>query len=282
MSADPAQIPGRSPAGGPSRFAIHSLRSARTAAYWLASPLDAAVRAARGASRLPPLWLRRHTGPVDDFEASARATAELLDRLRLFQPTSRVLDLGCGCGAMTPYFARRLADAGRYAGLDVHGPSIRWCADAFGGDPRLAFVLATIRSPYGGGTAAPADYRFPLADAAVDFVLAKSLFTHLPAEEARSYLAEVRRVLRPGGKGLISAFLFDGERHASPPAFPYPLESSAVRCKRRLHPHAAVAFDRATFERWLADSGLTPELIIPGFFPGGELEVAGQDVLVVG
>ena len=36
----------------------------------------------RGRDRLPPLWLRRHTGPVARFESAARETAEFLDRPR--------------------------------------------------------------------------------------------------------------------------------------------------------------------------------------------------------
>src|SRR5687767_15011180 len=42
--------------------------------------------------------------------------------------------------------------------------------------------------------------RFPDDDASFDFVFATSVFTHLLPDAAARYLAESRRVLRPGGR----------------------------------------------------------------------------------
>ena len=72
------------------------LLGGRTLAYRIASPAESAWRRAAGHEPLPPLWLRRHTGPVARFESAARETAEFLDRLGLARPGDTVVDIGCG------------------------------------------------------------------------------------------------------------------------------------------------------------------------------------------
>ena len=55
------------------------------------------------------------------------------------------------------------------------------------------------------------DYALPAEAGALDMVAAHSLFTHLHEPEARHYLAEIARVLKPGGRAVISL-------HVEPPA----------------------------------------------------------------
>jgi SAM-dependent methyltransferase len=198
--------------------------------------------------------------------------AETISGLAHLTPADQVLDVGCGCGAMVPFFAKRLGEEGCYLGLDVHPPSIQWCRRRFQDDPRLRFEQVPVRSPYGHGRGvAFEEYRFPLPDGAADFVLAKSLFTHLLEPEARHYLAEIRRTLRPGREAIVTAFLFDG---SGPPAFPFPAAGSPVRWRRRSHPHAAVAFERRFFESMIREAGLEVRQLLPAV-------PAGQDVLLL-
>lgn len=256
-------------------------RGLRTAALWLLEPVDRLHRRGNGRGDLPPLWLRRHAGPVGRFESAARDMEAIVRQLQLVREADQILEIGCGCGAMVPALARLLGPQGRYAGFDVHAPSIRWCRRHFAGDPRLRFELAEIVSPYGGPSRGqPAQsYRFPLEDGRADFILAKSVFTHLLEPEARHYLREIGRTLRPGRRALITAFLFDGA--AKPPAFPFPEEGSPVRWLRRLRPEAAIAFDRVFFEEMVADAGLTVRERIFGYWPGTAPVPQGQDVLVL-
>jgi SAM-dependent methyltransferase len=262
-----------------------ALVRARTLAYRLAGPFESAWRRASGRPPLPPLWLRRHTGPVGRFESAARATGEFLDGLGLVGPTDRVLDIGCGAGAMVPEFARRLGPEGRYVGFDVHAPSILWCRKHYGRDPRFAFELARSASAYGSSSGpAATGFRFPLDDATADFVLAKSVFTHLLAPEASHYLSETRRVLRPGQAAIVTAFLFDesgsGLTHVHR-AFPFGDADGLVRWRLRARPTAAVAYARSAFERIVGEAGLRVQWMSPGYFPGGG-PVSGQDTLLLG
>src|SRR4051812_34331595 len=102
------------------------VRDLRTAALWLLGPADLLYRRLSGRTDLPPLWLRRHAGPVGGFESAARDMEAILRRLQLVRRTDQILEIGCGCGAMVPAFVRMLGPEGRYAGFDVHTPSISW------------------------------------------------------------------------------------------------------------------------------------------------------------
>ncbi len=257
----------------------------RTLAYRLAGPADRAWRALAGKDPLPPLWLRRHTGPVSRFESAARETAQFLDGLGLVGPDAHVLDIGCGAGAMVPELARRLGPGGRYVGFDVHAPSIEWCRNHYAKDPRLAFCLAKIASAYGSAEGpAATSFRFPIEDAEATLILAKSVFTHLLAPEAAHYLAETRRTLKPGSAAVVTAFLFEGgaERRALVRrAFPFASDDGTFRWRLRARPSAAVAYERSAFERIVHEAGLRIQWMSPGYFPGSA-HVTGQDTLLLG
>ena len=208
----------------------------------------------------------------------------MVARWELVRDGDLVVDLGCGCGAMAPALGERMGEAGRYVGIDLHRPSIRWCRRRFGGDPRFRFEGveaegASAAPGFGGG------YRLPVEDGAAGFLLAKSLFTHLLEEEARVYLGEIRRVLAPGRRALVTAFLFDGSPGAggtAPPAFPFPPEPGApVRWLRASRPRAAVAYEWSFFGGMLAAAGLEISSFVHGFYPGTDRRPRGQDVLVV-
>jgi SAM-dependent methyltransferase len=236
----------------------------------LIGPADSFWRRMHGKPSLPPIWLRRHTGPVHLFESAAQETADRIAALDLVRSDDLVLDLGCGPGAMASYFAKRLGPRGRYVGVDVHGASIRWCRKEYRTDPRFRFERAS------------ASVQLPVASGKAGFVLAKSLFTHLLEPEARCTLAEIRRALSPGRRGLLTAFLFErGEgEHAAASYFPFTAGSGAVRWKRKANPPSAVAIERLRFLRWIEEAGLSVERFVPGFWPGAPLP-GGQDFLVV-
>jgi SAM-dependent methyltransferase len=256
-------------------------RAARTTALRIASPFEAAFRRAVGRAALPPLWLRRHTGSVSAFESAARETSEFLDRLGLWNDVRLVLDVGCGAGAMVEEIRRRLPADGRYVGFDVHAPSIRWCRRRWAPDPRLVFEIAPLASPYGSRGGRPvASYRFPVEDGEADLVLAKSVFTHLAEEEARHYLSETRRVLRPGRAAVITAFLYEPGTSGVETAFPH-AEGEGLRVKSRARPSAAVAWEKARFVARIAESGLRLQWHSPGYYPGRAGRTA-QDVLLLG
>lgn len=270
----------------PGEALFDSLRLGRTLGLHLLEPFDRLRRAALGRKDLPPLWLRRHTGPVAEYDRAVSGTETWLDRLGLVVPGDLVVDLGCGAGSMAAALGRRIGGTGRYLGIDVHRPSIEWAARRFAGDGRFRFETVGAASPYGWRQpAASKPVSLPVADGGAQFVLAKSFFTHLLEPAATAYLSETRRVLEPGRAALVSAFLFESGSRADRGLcswFRHPDPGHPVRFRFRHRPQAAVAYERSRFVSLVEKAGLRVQWICPGFLPGNDRSPRGQDLLLLG
>ncbi|HUR87035.1 MAG TPA: class I SAM-dependent methyltransferase [Solirubrobacteraceae bacterium] len=156
---------------------------------------DAAAREA--AAPLPPHALAIRAGVPDpaDVIASYRAVgrdsrATILDLLGenwSFQG-KRVLDFGCGSGKVMRHFLPEAAGCELW-GCDIDERSIAWINRALS-PPLHAFA---------NGEAPPLD----VPGARFDLVWSVSVFTHLTDHWA-GWLAELHRVLAPGGLAIIS------------------------------------------------------------------------------
>ena len=140
------------------------------------------------------------------------ARGVLIPRVRL-QPWETFLDIGCGNGGVARALTTYLDANGRYEGLDIAADSIAWLQERYRKYPNFRFTHSSVYNKLynPGGTSAPTDYRFPYPDDSVDVVLLKSVFTHMLPADVRHYLAEVSRVMRPGGRALITYFLLNPE-----------------------------------------------------------------------
>jgi ubiquinone/menaquinone biosynthesis C-methylase UbiE len=104
--------------------------------------------------------------------------------LNLVRAGERVLDVGCGEGR----FASELARAGvRVVGADVAEEPLRRARER---DPGLDLRLIEPDGPW------------PIEDASFDAVWAGETIEHVA--DTAGWLSEVRRVLRPGGRLLLS------------------------------------------------------------------------------
>lgn len=109
-------------------------------------------------------------------------------RVAQLQPGEAVLDVGCGTGDLTLRAARRAGAEGRAAGIDASPEMIavsRKKAERKGAS--VDFRVAPIED-------------LPFADGEFDVVLSSYMLHHLPDELKDTGLAEVRRVLKPGGR----------------------------------------------------------------------------------
>jgi SAM-dependent methyltransferase len=210
----------------------------------------------------------------------------LIDQLALVEPGNRVLDVGCGAGAMVPGLLDRAGSEGSYVGFDVHGPSVEWCRRRYRDERRCQFEVAYLASPYAtedGGRVE--EYTFPIGKGQADFVLAKSVFTHLLPAEAERYLREAHRALRPGRPAIVTVFLFapDSRTGAGKSRFFRGSEPTGrVRWRSRFRPQSAVAYERDYFFGLVERAGLRVQWMSPGYFPGDADSLSAQDVLILG
>jgi len=157
-------------------------------------------------------WPLLAGGLLEGFRAATYLHATLRGKLVVWEReldalgldgTERVLDLGCGRGAVLLAVARRLT-TGRAVGLD------RWrAADQSGNTPAAARDAAVAEGLADRVDLVTGDLRsLPFADASVDVVVS-SLAVHnvARADARRTALAEAVRVLRPGGRLLVADVL---------------------------------------------------------------------------
>jgi SAM-dependent methyltransferase len=97
-----------------------------------------------------------------------------------------VLDLGCGSGRVLTHVAQRVPAA---TGCDVDGEAIAWAAEHH---PQIRWVRSSFEPP------------LPFEEESFELVYSISVFSHLDESLGDAWLAEVARVLAPGGVALLS------------------------------------------------------------------------------
>jgi arsenite methyltransferase len=150
-------------------------------------------------------------------------------------PGETVLDLGSGAGIDALIAARAVGPEGRVIGVDMTPEMLAAARANAAGAPQVEFREGRLE-------------RLPVDDASVDAVTSNCVINLVP--DKRAVFAEIARVLRPGGRLVVSDIVLDGE-------LPTAVRDSVmayVGC-------VAGAERRETYFRMLADVGL------------GELEV---------
>jgi SAM-dependent methyltransferase len=144
---------------------------------------------------LPPPLLRVKVAGTADRAVFVAQSAEAAQTIRQalaacgdpIEAVGSLLDFGCGCGRVLRQWAS--LPATEVHGTDYNPKLIAWCRE------NLRFATFGLN-----GLAPPLAYeaeRF-------DLVIAISVFTHLTADLESRWMAELRRVLRPGGRLLLS------------------------------------------------------------------------------
>lgn len=140
----------------------------------------------------PPLWwmhdMYRHTS-FDLYwrmgKKNAAVVAEKIAR-HVKAQTPHVADWGCGLARVI----RHLPESWRRTGFDYNAQAIDWCKENI---PGVEFYRNSLMPP------------LTVGDGAYDALYALSVFTHLSAEAHLRWIAEIERVLKPGGV-FIGAF----------------------------------------------------------------------------
>src|SRR3989442_8696368 len=121
---------------------------------------------------------------------AGRLRSRTADLARLI-PWEAVLDVGCGTGDLTLEVARRVGSSGLVAGIDAAPEMVARARQK----ARRHHLAIDFR-------AEPVEKLF-FADQTFDVVVSSLVFHHLPDGLKRQALAEIHRVLKPGGCLLL-------------------------------------------------------------------------------
>jgi ubiquinone/menaquinone biosynthesis C-methylase UbiE len=130
------------------------------------------------------------------------------------KPHDRLLDVGCGNGRMAVPLTSFLSEEGEYWGFDIVKKGITWCQEHITPRfPNFHFFHCNVynRSYNPKGKVSSRTYRFPFEDEYFDFVFLHSVFTHMLPLDVEHYLSEISRVMKSGGRCLITFFLLNEE-----------------------------------------------------------------------
>jgi SAM-dependent methyltransferase len=202
---------------------------------------------------LPPEELQKWVGGDGGmFKAIGVQFLGYLIELCGLQPGDAVLDVGCGSGRVAVPLTGYLNREGRYAGFDVSRPAIAWCTENISGpypnfDFRVADIHNGLYNPQ--GKYKSSEFRFPYPDGSFDVAFLASVFTHMLPQDMDHYLHEIVRVLKPGGRCLITFFLLNEESSAlineGKGKHKYEHEMQGYRTTNANLPEAAIAYPEA-------------------------------------
>jgi len=269
-------------------WVIRAARFGRGIGLRLSEPLDYLVRVANGKRHFPPLRLRRYVGPLASFESSGAEFVAYLKLIAGLLPHESLLDIGCGCGLTALSLRDTLACGGRYLGLDIHEPSIEWCQRSIQRKhAEFEFEWIDVRNiTYNPNGKYPAEnYAFPVADESFDVALLKSVFTHMRPKEVDNYLREVARVLKPGGRCLVTFFLFDGScfqdvAHRQS-ALSFQFGDAIWRYEYENSPDTAAAYSEQFVRDLLAKHRLALRQLFCGTWRGDRSGLSYQDLVFI-
>jgi ubiquinone/menaquinone biosynthesis C-methylase UbiE len=134
------------------------------------------------------------------FRGKGRELRQRAVTLAQLQPGDQVLDVGCGTGTLALEVQRCVGSAGRVVGIDPGNEQIaRARAKAVRHDVPIAFHVGVIEQ-----------LAFP--NQLFDVVLSTLMMHHVPKSLKVQGLAEIVRVLKPGGRLIIADFTRKQER----------------------------------------------------------------------
>jgi ubiquinone/menaquinone biosynthesis C-methylase UbiE len=235
--------------------------------------------------------IAENSGGIDRqayIDTGAKVVEQAIIQHAGLQPHQKFLDVGCGCAKIARPLVAYLSSEGEYHGIDVVKECIDWCESAYRDYPNFKFHYADLFSTrYNQTGSSPASrYKFPLPSNHFDVAFLGSVFTHLLPAEVTNYLAELARVLKPGGRVLATFFVLDDvarsnvEAAMTAPAFPFLLpRGSGCRVQNLDCPEAAIAYEESYVREIYPKAGLELEEIVYGQWGREKLLPHWQDAV---
>jgi SAM-dependent methyltransferase len=153
-------------------------------------------------------WLKRRsiTSRLYAFYASlpgavlVNTPAFRLPELLRFTPGQRVLDIGCGRGALLQAFASKVPFEHAPVGIELSGEMLR-------------LARRDLQKPsHSANLVQATGLALPFADESFDVVVSSYVVKHLSDRELLRYFEEMRRVLAPAGVAVVWEFALVASR----------------------------------------------------------------------
>ncbi len=198
-------------------------------AFKTIDPVDYCVRTTRGLSDLPPYSIRVRSNGVTrqfggkNFHQFGNQLAEHLKNYTHLNNQSKVLEIGCGCGR-TAFALADILDEGNFVGMDIEKIALESCQkNALFNRKNFRFDYLDVQNDeYNpAGTCRADSYKFPYNANEFDVIFLVSVFTHMLTDDVKNYIAEISRMLKPGGVCMITTFLMDKGRQSNGISFPF-------------------------------------------------------------
>jgi SAM-dependent methyltransferase len=197
--------------------------------------------------------------------------------------------VGCGIGRIAYSLMYFLDPSARYEGFDVHPFLIARAQQLITPYfPNFHFQHVNVYNGYynPNGILKSYEFPFPYEDNSFDFIFLASVFTHMLPADVAHYLSEIKRVLKPNGKCLMTAFLLTDESRlwmaTNKNKLNFKHKSGECYIISHKHPEMAVAYDCTEFFSHLSQAGFDVKAFYKGHWDGRSSPCATmQDVMVV-
>lgn len=234
---------------------------------------------------LPPRKLQKSVG--GNYKEVGDEFLRHLTQFCELKPHESVLDIGCGSGRVAVPLTRYLSDQGMYRGFDVSVKGVEWCQQNI--TPRFRnfeFEVADIENGNYNpkGKFKSSEYRFSYSDQTFDVAFLASVFTHLLPADMKHYVAEIGRVLKPGGRCLSTFFLLNDESvglMSTKGTFNFKHQGAGYHSADPDTPEKAVAYPEGLIRKLFEENGMRVEQPIRyGSWSGRQQFLSFQDVLI--
>jgi ubiquinone/menaquinone biosynthesis C-methylase UbiE len=193
---------------------------------------------------------------LEEFKHNGEEFLKIYKEICGLQPDEKMLDVGSGIGRKTLPLTQYLNERAVYEGIDITKAGIDWCRQKITPRfPNFHFQQIDVYNKHYNpcGKYQPVEYRFPFADESFSFVMLGSVFTHMLPVDLEHYLSEIYRVLKRGGRCLITYFLLNQESlrriETGNSTLDFRYVFDKYRTVSREVPEQAIAFD----EVWVRD-----------------------------
>ena len=152
---------------------------------------------------------RSNESLIDDevyIQSAVDQIKTLQDHLKI-NPSTSLLDFGCGQGRLANGFIFMDQALDNYCGIDTDFIAIKWCQrwiQKF--HPNFTFIHVNAHHPRY-NPAAKSRPELPIQSDSFDIAFANSVFSHMLENDLRFYLKEIHKILRKGGLFYLTAFI---------------------------------------------------------------------------